>query len=81
MASALRTIGFLLSLVLNVSAASFAPNPEGVSIVNSTHFPGRSISYKEVSTAVFSGNYLFHIRGADSQGDSNLRDDGRSQIL
>ncbi|KAF2029598.1 alpha/beta-hydrolase [Setomelanomma holmii] len=37
------------SLALLTSAASFPPKPEGVTVVESTKFPGYSISYKETS--------------------------------
>ncbi len=81
MTFALGAIAFLSSLILNVLAASFPPTPERMSIVNSTHFPGRSILYKEVSIVVLSGIYLTDSRDADSQKDSNLRDDSGSQVI
>ncbi|KAI9708910.1 MAG: hypothetical protein M1820_003604 [Bogoriella megaspora] len=49
MALILSVVGVLLYLLLNASAASFPPTLEGVSIINSTSFPGRSISYKETT--------------------------------
>jgi hypothetical protein len=44
----LRALTALCSLTLSASAASFPPKPEGVTVVESTKFPGVSISYKEV---------------------------------
>lgn len=58
MAFALSVITILPFLTLNVLAASFPPILEGVSIFNSTLFPGRSISYKEVSTSNLSHQIL-----------------------
>jgi hypothetical protein len=43
-----KTMRAMPALIGAASAASFPPQPTGLSIVNSTHFPGVTISYKEV---------------------------------
>lgn len=42
----------LCSLALSVSAASFPPEPKGVTVIPSQRFPGVSISYKKASRAL-----------------------------
>jgi hypothetical protein len=72
MAFAFATLGFLSALVLHALAASFPPTPEGVSVVNSTNFPGVSISYKEVSPATSQDTSLYPYQSADGSKDNYL---------
>jgi carboxypeptidase C (cathepsin A) len=46
---ALQTLWAVCSLALPVVTAAFPPTPEGVTVVESTKFPGVSISFKETS--------------------------------
>jgi hypothetical protein len=68
MAFACAALAVVFSITLNVSAASFPPTPLGISIVNSTHFPGRTISFKEVSISAQLSRHFDCIRIANNQG-------------
>jgi len=65
-------IGFISPLILAATAASFPPTPIGVTVVNSTRFPGRSISFKEVSLHI---HHPISGECPNNLEDKNLRDD------
>lgn len=44
----IHNIGLVFIFTASVLSASFPPTPQGLSILNSTNYPGVSLSYKEV---------------------------------
>ena len=78
LSSTFRKFGVLFPFTASVLSASFPPTPQGLAVLNSTNYPGVSISYKEVRE---DSTQIFLYRCTDKEQDPNMRDNPRDKVI